>query len=100
MILATYSPTSPMANRLREPKNSVVTSIEVAPRGAMSGRNSLSTTMIAAASTDSINSTTPTAVSIVNGVSLNEKIKPPFLAQPRFFMRLLVERPNMRSGRT
>jgi hypothetical protein len=40
----------------------------------------------------------PSAVSMVSGVLLKEKM--PFLAQSMFFSRLLVETPNMRSGRT
>jgi hypothetical protein len=47
---------------------------------------------------EAINKVTPNDESIVRGISLNEKM--PFLAQPRFFMRLLVDFPNMRSGRT
>ena len=73
-------------------------SIVVAPRGAMSGRNRISSSTIRPAEDDSMNSTMPAVVSMVSGVLLNEKM--PFFAQPMFLNRLLVERPNMRSGRT
>jgi hypothetical protein len=41
---------------------------------------------------------TPALVSIARGASLKEKI--PFLAQSRFFRKLLVDFPNIRSGLT
>ena len=51
-----------------------------------------------AANVESANEMTPTVVSMVSGALLKEKM--PFFAQSMFLIKLFVEIPNMRSGRT
>ena len=87
-----------MANRFNDPNMRMAINNVVAPRGAISGTKNRNIATTMAANVDRPSRPMPTAVSIVSGVLLNENI--PFFAHSTFLSRLLVEVPNMRSGRT
>src|SRR5262249_8074759 len=97
MILAMYSPTTPTAKRLSEPNIRIRICNVVRPLGARPGKNKCRNAITIAVNVESPSSITPNDVSIVSGALENEKM--PFFAQSMFLIRLLVDRPNMRSGR-
>ena len=86
-----------IANILKEPKNMINKIIVVIPFGASPGATICS--IISTMAKIMVNKTkaNPKVLNISSGLRLKENI--PFFAQPIFLKKLLLERPNIRSGR-